>query len=163
MNVALAERSPGIITVPGLSAVELVDLMEKETGYSAGNLRYWDFYKNSVDGAGSLKVIEARGKRYEVLTWKPNNHWVSMKMVSKHFKALRADGNVGAFIAWITETKPQGKYDSISHDAAFCRGYGMHFFPEGSNHRLLLARDVHDLAYNGYETVFVAFREIPSA
>jgi len=165
VRIRLEDAAKTFVVVPNLSPADLVALaMEK------GNLTHldpdlvaWNYCQYRVEEGRPPRILEVRGKRYEVLTWKPGKG-VTSQQVRDHFKDSGADGNTAAFVAWITETKPAGYHASIpSDDALLFRlsdGYlCAPYFDCGDAHRKLNLRDIE----GGWRVscVFVAFREIP--
>lgn len=160
------ERDPIVLTVPDLSPTELVAWAHEKVGFTHFNpkLKTWNFYQYRVPAGQPPRYLEVRGKRCEVLMWKPGVK-VTTQQVRSHFAALKADGNTAAFIAWIAEKNPVGFYTSIPSDDAllFRDGYGFlyaPFFRCYDTFRWLSLRCV-DGDLDG-SRVFVAFREISS-
>ncbi len=117
-----------------------------------------------TDKGELVRILEARGKRYEVLIWMPGR-FATTREVRKHFKALGADGDTAAFIAWVTETNPDGYFASIPSDDTLLfwhsdRLLAPCFHPHD---RTIHGLWLHDLEH-GWDLrwVFVAFREILS-
>lgn len=177
---ALAERiladwqaeQPKLVTntilVPDLAPADLVAQAEKKIGlnYLDPSFQTWNFCQYHVAEGQPERFLDVRGKRYEVLIWKPRNH-VTTQRVRDHFKKLGADGNVPVFIAWITETKPAGYCASIPsdddllyRDSDDCLYTPCLYYGDDAGRKLRLhlvaglGGDDHD--------VFVAFREISS-
>ncbi|MFA6161095.1 MAG: hypothetical protein WCT54_05975 [Patescibacteria group bacterium] len=155
-----------VVTVPDLSPAELVAWAHKKVDFTHvnPNLKAWDFNQYRVPEGQTPRYLEVRGKRYEMLTWRPGER-VTTQQVRDHFAALKADGNTAAFIAWIAEKNPVGWCTSIPSDDAL-------FFRDGDGDLCVLyfGRDVADRGLNlddvGHDWnagwVFVAFREICS-
>lgn len=107
-----------IVTVPDLSATELTAALRRECNltYVDPDQAVWDFY---VDLNG--KPVPGRGKTYEAVVWKPSlqpGERISSEAVRRHFHALRAFGNVGAFEAWLRQVAdPTGYYATVPEDA----------------------------------------------
>jgi len=156
----------GVITVPDVSAAELVARAKREMDldHLAPGLVGWDFYQRQSGNDQPPVPIKVRGKRYEVLKWEPGKATKTQE-VYDHFKPLEADGNVGAFIAWITETKPWGHCFSIpSVDPSLRRGptairfHTLEFVGDNSFRSLCLyAKRANFPEW----AIFVAFRELP--
>jgi len=156
----------GIITVPVLYPSVLVTRAYHriDPTYLSNDFTNWDFTQHRVEEGQSARTIKVHGKRYEVLTWQPGEGR-STEQVREHFKALNADGNTAAFIAWVMETMPSGYHISIPCDdtllwrepvsGGLCAPF---FFHDIANRMLCLGG-----VYGGWHdrSVFVAFRELP--
>ncbi|MBI4139054.1 hypothetical protein HY479_02790 [Candidatus Uhrbacteria bacterium] len=98
------------VTVPDLPAAELIALAKAEFK-KAGipfthfdeDLAAWDFLEGE------------RGKTFEVLVHNFGRVWETEEGRS-YQKGNRFDGNVAAFIAWVTRKKPNGWFISIPND-----------------------------------------------
>lgn len=159
---------PTSITVPDLSPAELVARAQREIDTTSldDELVAWNFTEHRVEKDEPTRAINVRGKKYEVLTWALGGYRTT-EQVREHFKGLNADGNTAAFIAWVTETKPRGFHVSIpSDDTLLWRNP-----KSGSLYAPCFGHDdaYRDLFLSGVRvgwsafSVFVAFREIPSA
>jgi len=159
------DNAVGIIVVPDLAPADLVfrASCEIDATHLSDEIAVWDFYRYRVEEGQPVRLIDVRGKRYEVLTWMPGEYKTT-EQVREHFRTLDADGNTGAFLAWAMETKPQGYHISIpSDDALLWRdpesGYlsALSFNHDDDGRRLRLISV--QLEWGGGR-VFVAFREI---
>ncbi|MDD5438091.1 MAG: hypothetical protein PHC70_03020 [Patescibacteria group bacterium] len=155
-----------IIVVPDLSPVKLVAQAKKKARltYLNPNLKTRNFCAYRVEKDEPARVLEVRGKKYEVLTWKPGEY-VTTEQVRNHFKVLEADGNTAAFITWISKVRPVGFHTSVPSDDAllFCDPDGSFYAPIFSCVETCRHLDLRDVD-NGWDDywVFVAFREITS-
>ncbi|MDD5438092.1 MAG: hypothetical protein PHC70_03025 [Patescibacteria group bacterium] len=157
--------STDIIVVPDLPTVELLAQAEKRARLTHLNpdLKTWNFCEYRVEKGEPARILEVRGKKYEVLLWR-SGYYVVTENVRDHFRALGADGNTAAFIAWISEAELSGGiYASIPSDDAllfrFPDGYlcAPTFSCDGADRRLYLRCVGHVWLY---DCAFVAFREI---
>lgn len=102
-----------IILVPDLDAVTITALAKRQCklNYLDRDYEKWD-YLISLD----KKPISGRGRRFEVLTWKPN--WsVSSDEVRKYFQKKGSSGHTAAFTAWVAQHSPEGYHASIPEDS----------------------------------------------
>lgn len=142
------------IEIPSISPSDLVKYAKEKADltYVDSDFETWEFG-------------DYGGKRFEVLLWSPNKP-VSSEEVRKHFKELNADGNVGAFTAWVAEMSPKGYHASIPSDDGACwrRDDGYLFVPYsyfgGGDRRLYHLWLGYDW-YSGWS--FVGFREVSSS
>jgi hypothetical protein len=114
-------NAPNIIVVPDLAAVELTALVKRELNltFLDGEYARWDYY-TAHDGT----PISGRGKRFEVLVWKPelrSDQAISSEAVRKHFRDLGYFGHAGAFTQWRRTCGLEGYYASIPEDSACWR------------------------------------------
>jgi|WetSurMetagenome_2_1015567.scaffolds.fasta_scaffold125532_2 hypothetical protein len=161
----------GTVTVPDVSAVQLVAQAERRHWINIvkEEIRTWDFYQRHIVGPRPGSPIEVRGKRYEVLTWTPGDAEMSTKKVQDRFKKMGADGNNGAFIAWLMEKDRYGCFSTLPSD------YGQLWFesPESDRHVLYYCPENFfsnrcnlglcraDRMMRKFWT-FVGFREVPA-
>lgn len=147
---AVKRSSVKTITVPDISAKKLLAATEAQADLTDVDPDYEN--RNFVRGA--------RGKTYEVLTWKPGRN-VSSDAVREHFRPRGFTGNTAAFISWVAEKHPKGWYASIPEDEQrFAVGGGLYapgFHRVDSDRKLDLCRLAGDW---DDDYVFVAFREI---
>lgn len=108
MNLSQENKKPDLVTVPNLSAAELV----------VEAVRKLSIYVLSPDYASWDFIRDERGRTYEAITWSPNSvrsmeEYVTMHEAREHFRRLGADGNTPAFIAWIMKNDPMGYWRSV--------------------------------------------------
>ena len=150
-----------LITVPALSAAELINLAQEKLGltYLDEMLATWDFYKNRKG-----EVVDIGGKTYEVRSWKPGREVVPATEVREHF----TDGFVGntpAFIALMTRDNPEGAHTSLPEVARlFWKKNGFlgapRFIHDENRCELGLEGDIPDGRHG--PMCFWAFREVQS-
>lgn len=156
---------PQIICVPDMPATELTEALKRECRltYLDPDQARWNFY-TGVDG----NLISGRGKKYEVIVWKPEllpGEVISSEAVREHFRALDAHGNVGAFTAWLRQVKdPIGYYASIPENNDCWRSpRSLRLFAPcsifGPDYRKLRQHWFDDGWHGDWS--FVGFREIP--
>lgn len=148
-----------VIEVPDIDAVDLTALTKShcDLTYLDGDYAKWDLHRG-VDGT----PISGRGKRFELLTWRPKRD-VNSDQVRAYFKERGFSGHTGAFTAWVKERKPEGYHASIPDDNGCWRGSGGCLYVpcsyfDGGNRRL--DRSCPDSDWDSH-WVFVAFRESP--
>lgn len=109
-----------IILVPDLDAVAITALAKRRCELTCldGDYEKWDYLTGLDD-----KPIRGRGKKFEVLTWKPGRNVLSSQ-VRKHFEDKGFSGYTAAFTAWVAQHSPNGYYVSIPEDNACWRGSG---------------------------------------
>jgi hypothetical protein len=151
-----------IIVVPDLAAVDLTALAKSELNltYLDPDYEQWNYYRGN-DG----KEISGRGKRFEVLIWKPelaSGAYINSEPVRKHFRDLGFYGHAGAFTQWRRTCGLEGYHVSIPEDNGCWRDsdgrlYAPYsYFDDG---RRELGHDWVGRKWNGYWS-FVAFREL---
>jgi hypothetical protein len=141
------------IRVPDLSGPELIAEVKKALVLTYLNPDYakCDFLRDE------------RGKKYEVMIWKPGREVVPGEEVRVYFKERGFHGNTAAFIAWVTKHVPNGYHATIPEDdRLFCDADGYlcapSFVRAGGGREFRLYGDVRNLW--GGRWAFVAFREI---
>jgi len=162
-STAADVTSSSIVVVPDMAAVDLTALVEKELDLTHldSDYRRWDYYRGN-DGA----EISGRGRKYEVLIWKPElapDETISSKIVSDHFKELKAFGHAGAFTQWRRVCGLDGYHATILEDNACCRNAGGNLCVPYSNFgdglRGLSQDWIGGVWSDGWS--FVGFRELP--
>jgi hypothetical protein len=147
-------EKPDLITVPSLSAAEIVAEAKRKLKLT---------YLNEEDYASYDFVRDEAGETFEVLVWKPGRY-VTTEEMRKHFAELKADGNPVAFIAWITKHDPRGYHASIPSDDSrlYCNPKSDELYAPGfyndRHGRVLDVRCVDDEWDDDWS--FVAFREV---
>jgi hypothetical protein len=155
-----------VVYVPICSPAQLIARTNTDIRFTHldHDFKTWNFYQFR-DRAGQVTGrLEVQGQWFEVLIWTAKE-FVGVKEVREHFKALGADGNTGAFIAWIRATNPgQGSYTSIpSDDALLLRDRAGYLgvptcYWVGCEHNL----KVHYVVGKwGPSSSFVGFRKLP--
>lgn len=153
-----------IVCVPDLSATELTAALNRERrlNYLDPNQASWDFYTDR-DG----NPIPGRGKKFEVIVWKPKfqpDEIIPSESVREHFRALGAHGNVGAFTEWLRQAEePSDYYATIPEDSACSRLPDDNLCAPYSSFAAdcrMLNQHRLDIGW-GHYWVFVGFREVP--
>jgi hypothetical protein len=141
----------GLITVPTLSAHELIKLAQEKLSltYLDDDLAKWGF------------VTDECGKTYEVQSWKPSREVVPATEVREHFKDGFV-GNTAAFISLMMRDNPEGYHASIPTDVRLFQYwsnlYAPRFFRDERGRQLRLSLDVR-FRWRG-SLCFWAFREV---
>lgn len=155
--------APNVVVVPDLSAVELTAVAKRDLQLTHIDSDYerWDYYT----GVNGLR-IEGRGKKFEVLIWKPElgpNDVIASKTVRGYFQEQGGfHGHAGAFTQWRRACGLQGYHASLLDDNACWRhpdgrlGVPSSYFVGGRRelYRFWLDYDWHA------NWSFVAFREV---
>ena len=111
------------VTVPDLSARELIELARKE-------LEITDFAQDEDEETAWLEWDFMRGERgktyeatalYTVSCWPPN-----FDLVREHFRAYDQFGSTAVLLAWLIKYKPEGLCTSVPEEEHFFKGYGPH-------------------------------------
>lgn len=157
MQQSVATSQKTFITVPNLSAAEIVKLAKKEINliYLAPELDTWDF------------IQDEQGKTYEVMKHDFGRK-VSVKDVPAFFQERGFTGNTAAFIALMAREKPNGYHASIPErlwrDPESGKLHVPHFAQFGG--------PILGLRWTGHDWsgddgcpgwAFVAFREVPKS
>ncbi len=105
-----------IVIVPDMLAIDLIAATKRELNLTYLDSEYaaWDYYRG-VDGT----VINGRGKKFEVMVWKPElkpGERITSEAVRSHLRELGFHGHTGAFTAWRKTCALSGYHASIPED-----------------------------------------------
>lgn len=157
--------APNIVVVPDMPAVELIALAKKDLSltYLDSDYATWDFHI-SFDG----KPVEGRGKRFEVMVWKPElgrDDSISAEAVREHFRKFGFHGHAAAFTQWRRQNADvMGYHATLPKDCACWRspGGGLYVPTSGFDAVNRWLRNVWLGDGWGDDWSFVAFRELLS-